>query len=100
MVGGIMLNGIIWRTDVENAPKDGTTILVVDNAWKNHSEWCNYCVKAVQWDRLSDMDEDDDKHGWVYGYDHEWGYAQIVDSFDFWCVITPPEGFQSSKGCK
>ncbi len=76
---------INWRTDVENAPKDGSPILVVDNRLSR--EWCIFSVRVVSWEELR---ADEGEYGWVYGYDHEDGFPRQVMDFKYWQIINQP----------
>jgi hypothetical protein len=95
---------INWRTDVENAPKDGTPILVVDHNW--NYEWCKYAVRVVSWEKLRDEDPDDrgdnvvyerPSHGWAKSFDHEYGITYTVDNFKYWHPLNPPEEMKNDR---
>jgi hypothetical protein len=74
-----------WRTDVENAPKDGTPFLVIDPFWENQN-WCKYSMKIVSWQKINNNDTLD-RFGWSYSYDYEYLVHQCVDDFKYWMEI-------------
>ncbi len=80
-------SGINWRTDVENAPKDGSKILVVGKDWGGQPQIVSWCATNEE---SHDLHGDELEFGWVFDYDYEQGFAYYVEEFSHWCPLNMP----------
>lgn len=73
-----------WRTDIENAPTDGTEVLLWDG---RAAKVCHWVATSEEYNAFR---RGDPEYGWAYAYDHEYSmYYTVVDP-KFWCEISPP----------
>lgn len=71
-----------WRTDMENAPKDGTFVLIYDGS-QNEARVC-------EWEHIGyDYHNRIEKYGWVWGFDTSSGgnYYFTIDNPVKWMPI-------------
>lgn len=81
-----------WRTDVENMPKNGKPLLVIDNGWRDRQP-CIYTFNCVSWTNLNANSDEEDltlEYGWAYdyNYNYEYGYYHCVKNPAHWLELT------------